>query len=149
MQIIIISAKAYIMKNKTLIYIGFIIPVIFSFSFGQYHSKSDKVPAVKITANTQTLKSFDTPCDTSIYTFSGAISGIIQNNCLTCHNSTSAWSGISLTNYEEVKKIADDGRLWETINELYDRPLMPTWGRLDDCQIKQIEKWLAAGAQNN
>lgn len=88
-------------------------------------------------------------CDTSVFTYSGAIDGIITTSCVSCHSGSSPQGGVSLTNYDEVKLIADDGRLVEVINALNGRPLMPPSGSLSDCQITQIEKWVEDGAPNN
>jgi len=88
-------------------------------------------------------------CDTSIYTYSEAIETIITNNCKGCHSGTAPSGGVLITNYNEVKMIADDGRLVDVINGSNGRPLMPLSGSLSDCQITQIEKWVDTGSPNN
>ncbi len=88
-------------------------------------------------------------CDTTVFTYSVTIDEIITNNCLSCHSGSSPSGDVSLTNYTEVKAIADDGRLVNAINGTGGISLMPTSGSLSDCQITQIEKWVAAGALNN
>ncbi len=90
-----------------------------------------------------------TLCDTTVFSYANAISGIISTNCTGCHGSTAPYGNVSLTNYSQVKAIANDGRLWSTINALNGKPLMPTGGKLEDCKITQIKKWLADGAPNN
>ena len=84
-------------------------------------------------------------CDTSVFTFSDAIAGIIENNCKGCHSGASPSAEINLTNYNQVKSIADDGSLIEVLNT---KPLMPPSG-LTQCEIHQIEKWVESGSQNN
>ena len=88
-------------------------------------------------------------CDTTIFTYSGAIDDIITTSCLSCHSGGSPSGNVSLTNYAEVKAIADDGRLVNAINATGGISLMPTSGSLSDCQITQIEKWVSDGAQDN
>ncbi|MBU8892983.1 MAG: hypothetical protein KOO66_09405 [Bacteroidales bacterium] len=91
----------------------------------------------------------ETLCDTTIFTYSEAISDLIVNNCKGCHSGSSPSGGVSLTTYDQVKLIADDGRLLETIKALNGRPLMPPSGSLSNCQIRQLEKWIEAGSLNN
>jgi hypothetical protein len=89
-------------------------------------------------------------CDSSIFTFSGAIQPIIQNKCQGCHSGTNAQGGIDLSNYTLLKAKVNDGKLWGSINQLPGYSAMPKNGaKLSDCEIKQFEKWIAAGALNN
>lgn len=90
-----------------------------------------------------------TTCDATIFTFSGAISEIMTNNCKGCHSGNSPSGGVSISNYNELKAIADDGRLVETLKAINGRSLMPPANSLDDCQIQQIENWIAAGTNND
>ncbi len=88
-------------------------------------------------------------CDTTVFTYSGAISGILTNNCKGCHSGTLPSGGVLLTNYSEVQTVALDGRLVDVINAANGRPIMPPSGSLIACKITQIEKWVNDGAQNN
>ena len=88
-------------------------------------------------------------CDTSLFTYSGAVQPIMQNNCTGCHNSASAAGG-SLADYSSVMNAAVNGRLIGDIKHLTGYNAMPLGGAmLQDCQITQIEKWVLAGAPNN
>lgn len=89
-------------------------------------------------------------CDSSIFTYSGAIQLIIQNKCQGCHNGASAQGGIDLSNYTLLKTRAADGKLWGSINHQPGFSAMPKNGtKLSDCEIKQFQKWLASGSLNN
>ncbi len=89
-----------------------------------------------------------TPCDTTNITYSGTIAPIMQSNCTGCHFSSSSTGG-SLANYASVQNAAVNGRLIGDISHLTGYNAMPLGGKLQDCQIIQIKKWVAAGAPNN
>jgi len=87
-------------------------------------------------------------CDTNNFTYSTAIAPMIQTHCIGCHASSSA-SG-SLADYASVKNAAVNGRLIGDIQHLAGYNAMPQSGAmLEDCQITQVLKWVAAGAPNN
>jgi len=88
-------------------------------------------------------------CDTSQYTYSAVIEPLIFNNCKGCHSGATPNAGVYLTNYDQIKAVADDGRLVDVINQANGKPLMPPSGTLSGCQIQQIENWVNAGAPNN
>ena len=70
--------------------------------------------------------------------------------CKGCHNPASLGGGIDLSTYDGVKTVALNGRLSGSINHLAGFVAMPQGGnKLQECQIKQIEKWIAGGALNN
>lgn len=90
-----------------------------------------------------------TTCDTANFTYSGAVAPIIQSHCTGCHFSSSS-SGGSLADYNSVQNAAVNGRLIGDISHLAGYNAMPLGGAmLEDCQITQIKKWVAAGAPNN
>ena len=88
-------------------------------------------------------------CDTTKYTFSGSIEPLIQANCTGCHYSTSSPGG-SLLDYASISNAAVNGRLIGDISHTTGYNAMPLNGiMLQDCQITQIKKWVAAGAPDN
>lgn len=92
----------------------------------------------------------DPACDTTVFTYSGAIRNIIQNKCQGCHSSTAAAGGIDLSTYNGVKGKITDGRLWGAVNHLPGFSPMPKNGsKLSDCEIIQIKKWIDNGSPNN
>ncbi len=88
-------------------------------------------------------------CDTTSFTYSGTIAPLMQTYCTGCHNSPSAAGG-SLADYTSVKYAVVNGRLLGDIEHLPGYNAMPLGANmLDDCQITQVKKWVAAGAPNN
>lgn len=88
-------------------------------------------------------------CDTNNYSYSGAIAPIMQTYCTGCHNSATAPGG-SLMDYNSVRDAAVTGRMIGDVSHLPGYNAMPQGGnQLEDCQITQIKKWVAAGAPNN
>jgi len=87
-------------------------------------------------------------CDSSNYTFSGAILPLTQKYCVGCHNSASAPGG-SLTDYASIREAAVNGRLVGNIEHLPGYNAMPVGLTLSVCQVAQITKWVAAGAPDN
>jgi len=97
--------------------------------------------------NTRDCKS---ACDSSAFTFSQTIQPLLNQYCKGCHNTTGASGGVNLDNYNGVKTVAASGRLMNVITHRPGVPAMPQGGnKLSDCQIKQVEKWISAGALNN
>lgn len=89
-------------------------------------------------------------CDTSIVTFSGAVLPTVNTFCKGCHNPASLGGGIDLSSYGAIKIVALNGKLMGSINHRPGYVAMPQGGnKLQDCQLKQIERWIAAGTLNN
>jgi cytochrome c553 len=89
-------------------------------------------------------------CGTIVFTYSGAVAPLLTTNCTRCHNATTTRGGINLSTYEGVKTVALSGRLLGAIKkETGYKPMPPGNNKLPDCQIRQIEKWVQAGAENN
>lgn len=89
-------------------------------------------------------------CDSTVFTYSGAIKPLINNYCQGCHSGTGASGGVDLSTYNGVKAKVSDGRLWGSINHTPGYVAMPQNGqKLSVCELKQFSKWIAAGALNN
>lgn len=85
-------------------------------------------------------------CDTLNVTYSGIVKKIVEDNCFGCHATISP----ILTNYTQLKIIIDNGRFDCVINHRNGCSPMPkNAAKLSACKLKQISKWLAAGAVNN
>ena len=88
-------------------------------------------------------------CDTINFSYSGVIAPMMQTYCTGCHNSTSSAGG-SLMDYSSVVNAAVNGRLIGDISHLAGYNAMPLGSAtLQDCQVTQVKKWVAAGAPNN
>lgn len=95
------------------------------------------------------------PCDSVNVTFSGTVFPIIQNNCYGCHSGPAPTSGISLTNYNEIKSAAsipagNAGSLLGVITWTSGNLPMPQNGnKLSVCNIAKIRKWIDDGMPEN
>ncbi|MGZ3901117.1 MAG: hypothetical protein ACXVO9_01735 [Bacteroidia bacterium] len=86
------------------------------------------------------------PCDTTNITFSNTVFPILQNSCIGCHSTQAPIIQI----YADVKTLVDNGKLLCTINHNTGCSPMPkNSAQLSACKIKQITKWVLAGAPNN
>lgn len=88
-------------------------------------------------------------CDTTKFTFASTISPLVTSYCAGCHNPGSAGGNIILTTYPGVQSVALNGKLIGSVTHATGFIPMPQGGKLSDCQIIQIKKWVGAGAQNN
>lgn len=89
-------------------------------------------------------------CDTSVFSYSGAVKNTIQNKCVGCHNPASLGGNVDLSTYNSVKTVALNGKLYGSITQQSGFAAMPKNSpKLSDCEIKQIQKWISAGTLNN
>jgi len=89
-------------------------------------------------------------CDTATFTFSGAVSPIMNTYCKGCHNPASLGGGIDLSTYAGIDAIAMNGKLMGSITHAAGFSAMPKGGSaLSSCQVTQVQKWINAGALNN
>lgn len=89
-------------------------------------------------------------CDENVFTYSGAVDGIIAQNCRGCHSGSVPQGGITLATYDDVKTQALSGKLICAINHGSGCVPMPLNGnKLDACRINVVQKWVTAGAPNN
>lgn len=89
-------------------------------------------------------------CDSNKFTYAADIRPIADKYCVGCHTGASASKGIQLDTYEGLRNATLGGRLLDAINHRPGITPMPQNGaKLSNCEIKQIEKWAAAGAPNN
>ena len=89
-------------------------------------------------------------CDTALFTFSGAISPMMNTYCKGCHNPASLGGGYDLSSYAGIKAAAITGKLLASIEHASGVSAMPKGGSaLSACQVTQVQKWINAGTQNN
>ena len=89
-------------------------------------------------------------CDTANVNYSGEIDAIIQGKCATpgCHASGGDGSG-DFTVFSELAEKTASGVLLRSVQRLPGAIPMPPDGPLRDCEIRQIELWVADGFPNN
>jgi hypothetical protein len=89
-----------------------------------------------------------TDCDTSKFTYSGSIKPMLEKYCIGCHVYPNASGSVELSSHAGVVAATAGGKLVNSLKRSVD--WMPKGGnKLSDCQIKQFEKWINAGAPNN
>ena len=91
-------------------------------------------------------------CDTTGVTYSGTVVPILQANCYRCHGdaSNTGSGGIILQDYNVLKGFAADGQLYGNIAHLPGFHNMPyDGGKLADCEIAKIKRWIDNGYPNN
>jgi hypothetical protein len=85
-------------------------------------------------------------CDTTgIMTYAAHIKPIMDLSCVSCHGNTSPSGGINLTSWSSVKSAAQTGKLLPAVKRQAGYQAMPPSYSLSDCEIKQIENWIAQG----
>lgn len=89
-------------------------------------------------------------CDSSNVTYSGAITTIINNRCLGCHQGATPSGGVSLSGYSNVLAQVNSGKFLKSVKHQAGAVAMPyNSAKLDDCSIAKIESWINDGAPNN
>jgi uncharacterized membrane protein len=89
-------------------------------------------------------------CDTTVFTYTGAIQTILSNNCGGCHGSKPGSANIYLGDYASTKAYvtANKSIFLNSINystAIAASKRMPPSGKLVDCKIVQIQKWINNG----
>jgi len=84
-------------------------------------------------------------CDSANPTYTANIQPIINQNCIGCHGSSGPSGGVSLHTYDLVKAQALKGSLSGTMKKTSPYSLMPPGGKLSDCKIGQVDKWIRNG----
>ncbi len=88
-------------------------------------------------------------CDSTAFTYSGAVAPIIQIHCRGCHGGAALdGGGIPLDTYQGVKDQVIFNTLYPAITHTGD-PMPKDGNKLNDCKVTQIRKWIEAGAPNN
>lgn len=91
-----------------------------------------------------------TGCDTNSYTYSGTIAPMLNTYCKGCHNNNLQSGGYNYETHAGVVAAVNSGRFIGAVKHQAGYSPMPQGGnKLTDCQIRQIEKWIATGTPNN
>ena len=95
-------------------------------------------------------------CDTTGTILFSSVDTVLQNNCVSCHNLSSASGGVNLDGYSNVYTYSTTLRNNTPIlvgvirrkSGFSPMPQLPSPG-LDNCSIRKIEIWIAQGALQN
>lgn len=90
-------------------------------------------------------------CDTTVTNYASIIKPIIDANCATsgCHDVTTHANNIDLSNYNGLHSIAISSKLVGSIKQDGSANPMPPSGKLDECSIAKVSRWVNKGSQNN
>lgn len=112
--------------------------VLLGLAAGCTYSHGDPAPAC------------DVPSET--ITYAGVISPIFEANCRRCHGTTvynTLGGGYNFSDYQGIKGYSSE-RILGCIKHLPNFPAMPQdGGKLSDCDIARIQRWIDAGKPNN
>jgi len=86
----------------------------------------------------------------STVSYSQKLVPMLQQSCYSCHTGNSPSGGILMGTYNTDKAIAQNGKLYGSINHASGYAPMPE-GRpkMSSCQIAAIKKWIDTGMPNN
>jgi len=89
-------------------------------------------------------------CDTTVFTYAGAIQTILSTNCGGCHGAKPGSANIYLGDYASTKAYvsANKSIFLNAINyvtTIAASKRMPPSGKMVDCKILQIQKWINNG----
>lgn len=92
----------------------------------------------------------DSACDTTAVAYSTSVVPILSASCYSCHAGTSPSGGIRLDNHGSVAAYVGNGKLMGAITHSPGYSAMPkNAGKLSNCKINTIQKWIDDGAPNN
>ncbi len=88
-------------------------------------------------------------CDTTVFSYSGAIQTILANNCGGCHGTSPGTANVYLGTYAAAKAyitanttLFNNAINWTSATAAMN---MPQSGKMVACKITQIQKWIKAG----
>jgi hypothetical protein len=90
------------------------------------------------------------PCDNT-FTFTSRIAPLVAQQCASgCHEGANPSASLSLTTYDEIKAIVDNGGFAGSLDGTNGYSIMPkgTTG-LNACDKTAVNNWIGAGAPNN
>lgn len=91
-----------------------------------------------------------TPCDSTQSSFSIDIFPLVQNICVGCHNSGFTLGNVNLENHTEIIPYITSGSFLGSIeHDVNYSNMPPSGGKMSDCNIAQIQKWIDEGALDN
>jgi mono/diheme cytochrome c family protein len=85
-----------------------------------------------------------------VVSYSKTVAPLLQQHCYSCHGSSSASGGIVMGSFDTDKAIAQNGKLYGSINHTAGFSPMPKGApKLSSCQVAAIKKWIDTGVSNN
>jgi len=92
------------------------------------------------------------PCKDTIIniSYSQHVVPLLRQYCYNCHTGNFPSGGITMGAYTADKAIAQNGKLYGSINHSAGyRPMPEGMSKLTNCQIAAVKQWIDAGLLNN
>jgi mono/diheme cytochrome c family protein len=75
---------------------------------------------------------------------------LLRQYCYNCHTGNFPSGGIAMGTYTADKAIAQNGKLYGTINHSAGyKPMPEGMTRLTNCQVASVKQWIDGGLLNN
>jgi len=75
---------------------------------------------------------------------------MMDAKCTGCHNPGNLGGNIDVSTYAALKVIALNGKLYGSVAHQSGFSAMPkSAAKMSDCEITQVQKWIANGSLNN
>jgi len=82
-------------------------------------------------------------CDTVSISFDKSIWPTVQNNCISCHNTTLASGNVDLSTYDKIIPYVKNGKLYGSMMHLPGYSPMPSaTSSLTSCELSMVKKWI-------
>lgn len=82
--------------------------------------------------------------------FKNDVMPIIKRECLQCHDSKNHFDGLVFETYQQVYSISSSGEFYSSIISINGYlPRMPKGGKLSDCELSIIKKWIDQKMSDN
>lgn len=120
------------MKNETM-KTGFFFLFVLIFS-GCYYDHADEIyPSAA--------------CNPTAATYALDVAEIMnRNSCNSCHNSSLASGNVRTDTYNDLRVVAENGKLWGALNHMTGYVPMPQGAnKISQCDLNKIKKWLDSG----
>ncbi|MCS6896072.1 MAG: hypothetical protein NZZ60_08030 [Bacteroidia bacterium] len=79
--------------------------------------------------------------DTARITYNGYVANTMRQHCTSCHSGSSPSGGVALDSYQNVRRSAEQGTWYQVMLN----GSMPPSGRLDDCTLSRLKRWVETG----
>jgi hypothetical protein len=96
--------------------------------------------------------SSNAPCTDTIsnISYSQHIVPLLRQYCYNCHTGNSPSGNIAMGTYTTDKAIAQNGKLYGSVNHSAGyKPMPDGMSKLTNCQIAAVKQWIDAGLLNN
>ncbi|MCS7296830.1 MAG: cytochrome c [Bacteroidia bacterium] len=79
--------------------------------------------------------------DTMMVTYGRYVAEAMRRHCTSCHGGSNPSAGVRLDSYQEVRRSAETGKWYQVM----ENGSMPPTGRLDDCTLAHLRRWIELG----